>query len=363
VNRILASANEILLTLNLRRQAANMSLDEFNKKREAAIEELNRIRQRTRGDMEDVEAKKAAATEQALEVLKGLDERIKAAVRDAISNVELTDDEVAKGKPAAEKIQSVVNVEIRRVSEEETERVAAQVNKLVAEASDQLQNLTTDLEQTIKKIVLNFGTGAGVRGEQVGVAALGAAGLFLGGFGVVGGIVSGYRQAGLTGALTGGAASFGAFYIAGTIAAVIGLPFTLPVMLGAGLVGFFAGDKVTKLVFKGGRAKNLKEKAIEQTLKQIDDMHLEADMARSTRSYVQETFDRLGKAVSGDVGAVIDNTQRTLDDLARQKERQTVLNEAELRELDQIEQRTKAMQESAAAVNKVLTARAAGAAV
>lgn len=362
VNRILGSANEILLTLNLRRQAANMTLQEFNTKRDAAVEELNRIRQRKRDDMHKVDGTKTEATERALEVLKGIDARVKAAVRDAISAADVTDDEVAKGKPAGEKIQTIVNVEVRRITEQEADRVAGEVNKLVAEASDQLQKLTTDLEQTVKTISLNFGA-TGTRGEQMGVAALGAAGLYLGGFGVVGGVVAGYKQAGLAGALTGGVSSFAATYAAATLAVFIGLPFTLPVMIGAALVGFFSGDKITKMVFKGSRAKTFKERAIEQTLKQIDEMHLEADMRRATKTYVQETFERLTKMVSGDVDAVIENTQRTLDELARQKERQDVLTQEQVRELDQIAERTKKIQERTELINQMLTARAAGAAV
>jgi len=362
VNRILASANEILLTLNLRRQTARMTLEEFNQKREAAVEELNRIRSRKREDMLEVDRKKAEAHERALAVLKGLDDRVKAAVRDAIAGVALTDDEVAKGKPAAEKVQSAVNSEVRRATEREADRVAAEVNRTVSEAADQLQKLTAELDQTVKGIVLNVGEG-GVRGEQVGAAALGAAGLFLGGFGVVGGVVAGYKQAGIAGALTGGAVAYGALYAAATVATLIGLPLTLPVLFAAGLVGFFSGDKITKALFTGSRAKSFKEKAIEQTVKQIGEMRLEADMVRSTRTYVDDVFNRLSQSVSTNVDAVIANTQSTLDELALRKERQEVLTEEQVRDLDQIELRTKAIQDRTASVNKLLTARMAGAAL
>jgi hypothetical protein len=362
VNRILASCGEILLSLNLRRQAANMPLQEFTTKRDAALEELKRLRARKKDDMAEVEHKKAEATEKAMSSLKGLDDRLKASVRDAIANVVLTDEEVAKGKPAADKIQSVVNVEIRRATEQEGDRIARDVNSMVAEASDKLDGLTKDLEDTVKGIVLNFNTGGflgGSAGEQAGVAALGVAGLVLGGgFGVVGGVISGYKHAGLVGAATGGAASMAATVVAGMIAGVIGLPLTLPVLIGASLIGFFGGDRVTKMIFKGNRAKNFKEKAIDQTLKQIDDMHMEADMTRSVRAYVTETFDGLTKLVSSDVDAVIENTQRTLDQLSLQKERQDVLSSEQIRELDQIEARTKKIQENTMVVNKLLTARA-----
>ncbi len=363
VNRILASANEILATLALRRQSASMTLDEFNRKRDAAVEELNRVRDRKRADVAEVERKKVEATAGAMTVLRGAEGRVKDAVRRAIMQLELTDAEVEKRVPAGEKLQSAVNIEIRRAAEQEADRAAAEVNRVMAEASDQLQKLSADLDQTLKGIVVNFGAAAPGRGEKVGVAALGAAGMFIGGFGVLGGVMSGYNTAGIKGAVTAGAVSFGALHAASLLALSIGVPFTLPVALGAAIACFFAGDKVTRILFAGERSKNFKEKAIQQALKQIDEMHLEEQIGRSIRSYTEESFSHLGKSVSDEVDAVIENTQRTLTELAREKERQAVMSENQLRELDQMSERIKGILESTMSINRQLTAHAAGAAL
>ncbi len=363
VNRILASANEILATLALRRQSASMTLDEFNRKRDAAVEELNRVRDRKRADVAEVERKKVEATAGAMTVLRGAEGRVKDAVRQAIMQLELTDAEVEKRVPAGEKLQSAVNIEIRRAAEQEADRAAAEVNRVMAEASDQLQKLSADLDQTLKGIVVNFGAAAPGRGEKVGVAALGAAGMFIGGFGVLGGVMSGYNTAGIKGAVTAGAVSFGALHAASLLALSIGVPFTLPVALGAAIACFFAGDKVTRILFAGERSKNFKEKAIQQALKQIDEMRLEEQIGRSIRSYTEESFSHLGKSVSDEVDAVIENTQRTLTELAREKERQAVMSENQLRELDQMSERIKGILESTMSINRQLTAHAAGAAL
>lgn len=73
-----------------------MTLKEFNSKRDTALEDLNRVRQRKRDEMLEVERKRAEAIESALELLKGLDSRVKAGVRDAILAAEVTDDDVKK---------------------------------------------------------------------------------------------------------------------------------------------------------------------------------------------------------------------------------------------------------------------------
>src|SRR5262249_37707261 len=142
-----------LMTVNLKRQSASMSVEEFTTKRDNAVAELNRLRERKKQDMADMDARKAEATEAALAVVKGMDARVKAAVKDAISGVELSDDEVSKQKPAVEKVQSIVDVEIRRVTEQESDRVAGEVNRALTQASDHLQKLTSDLEDTVKSIV------------------------------------------------------------------------------------------------------------------------------------------------------------------------------------------------------------------
>src|SRR5581483_4335618 len=58
-NRILASANEILSALDLRRQTAGMSLEEFNTKRAAADQELQRLRRRKEDDLRDADRRQS----------------------------------------------------------------------------------------------------------------------------------------------------------------------------------------------------------------------------------------------------------------------------------------------------------------
>jgi hypothetical protein len=362
VNRLLAAASEILMTLDLRRDTANMSLGDFNVRRESAAGELSKLRERKQEQFKDVARLRDNAAEAATDLLRGLTDRVKAGVREAIGGIELTDDEAAKGREAAEKAEAAVNVTVRRIVEQEMDRVAGEVNRTVAQASDQLQKLSSDLQETVKNIAVGF-TASYDRKDQIGLAAMSAAALAIGGpLPVLGGIWSGYRQAGLAGAVTGGVTTFAATYAAAMVAAVIGLPITLPVAIGAALIGFFGGDRVTKLIFKGARAKTFKENAITQTLKQIDDMNLESTLAVAVRKYVQQTFDRLTQMVSKDIDSVIENTQRTLDQLALQKERQEVLTQEQSRELDQIGERTRTILERAKIINNMLVARAAGAA-
>jgi hypothetical protein len=109
--------------------------------------------------------------------------------------------------------------------------------------------------------------------------------------------------------------------------------------------------------------KNFKEKAIEQTLKQIDNLHLESAMARATKEHVQATFNRLVQMVSADVDAVIENTERTLNESAEQKARHDALSSEQIREMNDISERTTTILESAKRLNAILTAREAAAAV
>ncbi len=361
LNRILAAAAEILMTLDLHKQTAHMSLEEFNTKREEAAQELNRLRKRKQDEIADVGRQRDQAAEESTALLNGLTDRVKAGVREVVTNMEFTDDEVGQGRDAAIRVEAGVNAEVRRIVEQEMDRVAGEVNRTVAHASDQLQRLTADLEEALKKIAVNF-TGPGSSKDKIGLAAMAGAAIAAGGsLPVLGGIWSGYRQAGLAGAVTGGVTTFAATYAAGLVAAAVGLPFTIPVLIGAALIGFFSGDRVTKLIFKGSRAKAFREHAIEQTLAQIDSINLEAGLRVSVQKYVQQTFDRLTQMVSADVDAIIDNTQRTLDGLALQKERQQVLTQEQVRELDQIGEWTRAILERARNLNSVLAARAAGA--
>ena len=69
---------------------------------------------------------------------------------------DVTDEDVSKGQAAAEKVEAAVNVQVRKIVEQEMDRVAAEVNRTVAQASDQLQKLTTDMQETVKNIAVDF---------------------------------------------------------------------------------------------------------------------------------------------------------------------------------------------------------------
>jgi hypothetical protein len=360
LNRVLAASAEVLMTIDLRKRTAGMSLDEFNTKRDAALQELDRLRQRKKDEIAAVERQRGEASDQASAVLAGITERVKTSVRDAINALDLSDEEAAKGQAAADKVGAAVNVRLREIVEQEMDRVAAELNRTVAQASDQLTHLTTDLEQTVGNIAVTFSLDS-ARKDKIGLAAMAGAAIAMGGaLPLLGGIWSGYRQAGLSGAVTGGATTFAATFAACTVAATIGLPLTLPVLAGAALAGFLGGDRLTKMIFKGARAKTFKEHAIEQTMQQIDDLKLESGLSASVHKYVSAAFDRLTKMVSADVDAVIENTQRTLDQVAGQKERQEVLTQEQIRELDQTAERTRAIQERGKALDSLLAARATG---
>jgi hypothetical protein len=363
-NRVLASAQEILLAIDLRRQTAGMTLADFTGKRAAADQELEQLRRRKQEDLDAAQGKQAEAGERALAVIAGLDDRVKAAVRQALTGLEFTASEAASADEAARKVRSVVNATIRRVAEQENDRVAAEINRSVAETSGQFQRLAADLQKTVEDIHVQFTAAEGRSAMNVKTAAmLGAAGLLVGGIPVLGGVVAGYHEAGLAGALAGGASSFAATFAGVALATAIGLPFTLPVYLGIVLASAFGGGKIAKALFKPAAARTLNDQAIEQVLQQVGDLHLEAEMTKSTSQYVAETFARLAKMVSDEVDAVIENTRHTLAELAREKERQEMLTQHQIGELDQMSERTRAIRDRAAAVHNALAAREGAATV
>jgi hypothetical protein len=362
-NRVLASANEILMALDLRRRTAGMSGEDFAAKRAAADQELQRLRARKEDDLREAERQQADATNRALAVIAGLDDRVKSAVRQALSELEFTATEKSSTEEATRKVHSVVNTTIRRVTEQDNDRVAAEINRSVAETSGQFQRLAADLQKTVENIHVSFTAAGETHAIKIGeVAVLGAAAWLVGGIPGLGGAVAGYREAGIAGALTGGVSSFAATMAGVMLAGAIGLPFTLPVYLGIVLASAFGGGKIAKAIFKPAAGKTINEQTIEQIVAQLAELHLEAEMTKSAREYAAATFERLAKMMSDEVDAVIENTRRTLADLALEKERQEILTQHQTQELDQMAERTRAIADRAAAIQTTLAARAEAAA-
>jgi hypothetical protein len=164
--------------------------------------------------------------------------------------------------------------------------------------------------------------------------------------GVVGGAFSGYQVAGLKGAATGAAAGvvsgFGAIMASGLLIGTLGLPITwpvlIPVMLVSGLASSFGARWFTRALFGGDQVKVFRDKFRDAVVGQLekDSAARVAAVEAAVDEQVTGVFHALRSRLQTDLGGVVEQTQRTLDDLRTQRTRSVAQVEQELVDLDDL---------------------------
>jgi GTPase SAR1 family protein len=362
INRALASAGEILLAMEMRRNALRMSAGEFEKKFEEAGKQLERLAERRRSELAAVEEKQTAALAACLPRADGVQDRIVEAMKQAVESFELTDHEVSSGgrqQEAIEKLKNTAQTAARRQAEKELQEITALVNRSLAEASGKAQEFTAHVDEVLRHIATDFQQ-VEAEGENIGAVAAGLTGAVLGGgLSAFGGIWSGYKQAGWAGAVTGGIASVTTATLAAMLLVAAGAPLTLPVWVGVSLLGWFSGDKTAKYVFGGARARSFKDHFQAKLAEYVRGQKIEEQMRTSIETYVHDSFTSLKDTISRETEALIENTRRTLDDLNSKKQRQEITTAEELENYAEMAEKVKSIRDFAGRINAALVQRLA----
>jgi hypothetical protein len=162
--------------------------------------------------------------------------------------------------------------------------------------------------------------------------------------GAMSGAFTGYQVAGAKGAAAGAAAGvvsgFGALVASGMVIGAIGLPLTWPVLIPALLVSGVASSLgarwFTRLMFAGDQVKKFRESFREAVLTQLeqDSTTRVEQVEKAVDEQVSSAFAALRKRAREELGGLVEETQRTLDDLRERRTQAATRTEQELADLE-----------------------------
>ena len=355
VNRALGASSEILVKLDMFRNAAGMRLEDFQAKRDRALAELDGLNARKERELAAVEQTAAEALEGVRSRLTGVESRIWEGVYRAVKKYDLKDQQ-ATSKVGGPILDGVAKKELGRVAEREMELAAREISRNKTKVDGQIERFNRDLEDTIKRIALDF-AGADSRGAEMGMSAASGVVALISIPAAFGGY-AGYKQGGMAGAVTGIAATFTASTALLYTAAVLGMAVSLPLLVGASIAGFFAGDKLTKMLFEGHRAESFKDKALEQIEREIRKLNIEAELQRRVAAYAAETFGKIKDSAAASADAAIENMRNTLAEINEQKTKEQTVSGETLKRYEKIAASVTEIQNHAVLLNGMLMARA-----
>lgn len=345
VNRIKTAAMEIVKTANLRESALSMEREEFTANYNKAMVEIEKIRKERQMEfsrineamqsvylnltpaIQDYWPKLEQAAERAIDeyVIKSADELKDPAEKTTRENLisavrsAMTDESQIQ----TEKIQSVIGAAL----EKEAVRLSGFEEKFF-NATEAVQNLFVPESQ---KKLSNLDTAIGVAGNAF---------LLMG----IGGVYTGFKEAGWKGALLGGATgaagTFAASAGAGILLGLLAIPITWPVAIvaavGAALVGTFTSKwAIGKFLFKD-TAQKYKDSFKEATIKQLKTMKAESDFGMKVREQVTTAFDALKERIRTETEKILTDVQSQLDQLNADIAKNQGMSEREKQEIDEI---------------------------
>ena len=353
VNRVVASADEILKTLELQENALGMKQQEFQAKYKESIAEITQLRQKNAQEMSNIDAAAVQVKQRVRPLVNEFPSKLQQSAIDAIDSANVTPQELKNSKAVSEKLGRLVSSAIQNTVEQQSDKIQKEIEIGLVKEVSRLESFAKDVVGTLQNIEMQFGSIEASSNAKTNTAVEGitAALAVWTGFG---GIWSGYKEAGVKGAAVGAAGSVGTFFAAGLVAGIIGLPITFPVVLAAGVLSVFTGRKLVRGVFGGEAVQNFKNNYKEAAIKEIDNRLGESRFEQTVNQQINDTFDKLKQTIRQEVDALLDNTQNTLSDISAKRERDEVMTEQEHQDIQEMRQQTERILGSAQGLSRQL---------
>ncbi|AFY35725.1 dynamin family protein [Calothrix sp. PCC 7507] len=353
LNRAIASSGEILSTINIQENALKMKLEDFEKTYETSIQEIAELRQRKKEEMELIDRAAENVRYNVRPLLNKLEEELKQTAKQVIDSTTITPKEVSNKKTLAKKLGDKVSSSLQSAGQKLADKVQTEIQQGLTQEIDRLKDFANSVVTVLSRIEMQFvdvEADASRRRSSGGEAIAAALAVFTG----FGGIWSGFKTAGVGGALVGAAGSVGTLFGAGLLVGLIGLPITWPVVIAASVVSVFTGGWLTRAVFGGEQVEAFRENYKEAILKEIEKNLKSNPINQKVEEQISASFNQLKKTLSEEVEALLDNTQNTLTELNRKRQRNEALTEAESKELDEMRAETEKILGSAQRRSKEL---------
>ncbi|WP_103666462.1 dynamin family protein [Pseudanabaena sp. BC1403] len=354
VNRLIASATEILSKLNMKLNSLSMEKEDFQASYENSVAEIIALRTRNDEEMKLIDAAAENVKRHVEPLILQLEDELKQAAQEAINLAEIDPRRELKNKQALiEKLGKQVSDAVEKAAKKQAEKIQYEIDQGLFKAISRLQEFAMSIDFAIQRIEMQFvsisteeTTRRNASGEGMAEIVAFATGL--------GGAWMGFKEAGVKGAAVGAAGNVGGLFAGFMAVMMIGIPITWPVTMVVGVLSMLGGRELTKAIFAGERAENFKADYQKAVLVEIEKQLRKNPIDRKINDQISEIFDTLQMKVRQQVDASIDNTQDTLTELYTQRERNEVLSEQEQRDLNQKSDETQQILGNAQRLSKQL---------
>lgn len=355
-----STAAKILYNIVIKENALTLQQQEFESAYQVTSLKLQDLRTRYEEESLKIDAASSRALSNARQILDQLGIEMKRAAERVINDANITADKLDKQAELLEELNAKVYESLQNVGRLTAEKMQLEIERELASEIHRLQAFATEVQDTMKQIQMHFisiaPSESRINDSEIGDLVIGTAAGALWG---IGGLWTGYRQAGIKGALVGFVAgaglATGTAITGGIIIALLGLPLTwpvmLPVVLASGLASALGGKWAGRWIGDQQQIENFREQYKNSVNAEIDKQlsSRKLEFADNLAKQVADTFIALKCYVKQELWYPVEQTQKTLDDLRSQQTRSKAEQEMELKRLAEMRLETQKVHSRAVA--------------
>lgn len=328
VNQLISTGNEAIKIIQTRLDALNISTAEFEKIQKKSIETIEENRTRKKQEIQALKGKGKSLYVDLLPEVSGIYSEAETELKRYVEEFAISSDDI-KDKKAAEALSEKIRMEVK---EQLLNKFSVGTERLLIKIQDKLGNDVSDLEKFGEKMITDIndirlsvsaaqsgGVGLVVKDALVDVGVVFGAAFLLDSFiPGVGGLVSGFREYGVKGAVVGGlTGAASAILVIGGLAAVGAASVAaLPVILLGSLASTISGKAVTKTIFsrnESGQQKKI-DKIKEEVLNAVNESINEARRGNVLEKWLKNTCDTMYSTVAENIDTEWENTLNTMEE-------------------------------------------------
>lgn len=345
---------EIKKAIDSRKSAMSMSAGEFEQKKQHALEQLDQIREQKKNEKNRLKARAKEVqmdlSDRAMKFYSEVEQKMLSVVED-FNPDPTTFADTAGQTQGATTLQNLIVKTTNNAVNEFTQKIIAELQDIVISEAETSADFTAKVSEQINS-VLSAATGI-KSSDLIDSGDFMATGLdvitdFMGITGI-GGLVAGYRVAGVKGALVGGGAGLAVNIAVGILLTSLSVSF-LPMTIISCAVGTIVGKKIPTMIFRRGigqeRLNAIKNAARTNISEAVRTMLLNRDLEKWINGLVNERFSELINAMEAECDKMLSDTESSMAQIHKDLILHRVEREQTLQFLDSAEENCRGILES-----------------
>lgn len=339
-NRVLSSSKEIFSAVNIRKNALQMKQEDFKAAYEKSVTEIGEIRYRQKKELKLIDEAATNVKAAVRPFLHSLPRDLKEAAIDAIDSTKIEIKELENQRLVKTKLGTEVSNSLRQVSNKLVGKIQEELQKGIIQEIERLKDFANSVDRSLTAIEMQFVDNIAVTTEKRTTATAEAITAGISVMTGLWGIWSGYRVAGVKGAAVGALGSLGTVMSGSFILGVLGISATFPMVIALSIASIFTGKSLAQWFCQNDQLQNFKANYQERVLEEIDRQMREQRLDQKIDEKITDAFESLKNTVRQEVELLLDNTEKTLNELSDRRGRDETLTDAELQRLQYISTET-----------------------